>query len=66
MEKVCLTPEQAAQALGVGRTFMYSLLASGRIESIKLGRRRLIPTDALERLVAEERERQCNEETSDE
>ena len=61
MEKVCLTPEQAAQALGVGRTFMYSLLASGRIESIKLGRRRLIPTDALERLVAEERERQAAE-----
>ena len=62
MEPVCLTPEQAAQALGVGRTFMYSLLASGRIESIKLGRRRLIPRDALDRLVAELREQQRDEE----
>ena len=61
MEPVCLTPEQAAQALGVGRTFMYSLLASGRIESIKLGRRRLIPRGAIERLVVEEQERQFEE-----
>ena len=61
MDRTCLTPEEAAQALGIGRTFMYSLLASGRIESIKLGRRRLIPTEALERLVAEERERQATE-----
>ncbi len=62
MNRTCITPEEAAQTLGVGRTFLYSLLASGRIESIKLGRRRLIPTEALDRFVADERERQRDEE----
>ena len=49
----CITPEEAAETLGIGVRFFYSLLASGRIESLKLGRRRLIPTEALDRFVAE-------------
>ena len=55
---ICVTPEEAGKVLGIGRTFVYELLATGKLESIKLGRRRLIPREALERLVAEERERQ--------
>ena len=62
MNRSVRRPEQAAQTLGVGRTFVYSLLASGRIGSIKLGRRRLIPTEALERFVVDEQDRQRNEE----
>ncbi len=58
---LCVTPEEAARVLAIGRTFVYELLASGRIESIKLGRRRLIPREALDRFVAEERERQAAE-----
>ena len=58
MQPICVTPEEAGAALGIGRTFVYELLATGKLESIKLGRRRLIPREALERLVAEERERQ--------
>jgi len=39
--------EEAADLLGVGRTFMFCLLATGEIESIKIGRLRKIPHDAL-------------------
>lgn len=41
----------AARALGVGRTHLYSMIRDGRIEAIKLGRRTLIKTESLRRLV---------------
>ena len=55
MKPICVTPEEAARVLGIGRTFVYQLLATGKLESFKLGRRRLVPIDAIERLIAEER-----------
>ncbi len=61
MQPICITPEEAANVLGIGRTFVYELIANGRLESIKLGRRRLIPMEALERLIAELREQQHQE-----
>jgi excisionase family DNA binding protein len=42
-----LTVEEAAEALGVGRTTMYGLLAAGMVESVRIGRLRRIPVDAL-------------------
>ncbi len=60
-QPMCLTPEEVGRVLGIGRTFVYDLLASGQLESIKLGRRRLVPVDAIERLIAEERQRQADE-----
>lgn len=44
--KIGYTVEEAAAALGVGRTVMYELL-DGQIESVKVGRRRIVPVDAL-------------------
>jgi excisionase family DNA binding protein len=41
----------AARVLGVGRTTVYSLLASGEVESVRIGNRRLIPADAIEEYV---------------
>lgn len=46
--KLLLTPEEAAEALGVKRTFLYSLLMSGQLVSIKVGRARRIPVIALQ------------------
>lgn len=46
-EPLTYTPEGAAQALGIGRSKTFELIASGEIESVKIGRRRLIPVDAL-------------------
>jgi excisionase family DNA binding protein len=45
--RLLLTVAEAAQTLGIGRSLLYELLAAGRIESIRVGRLRRIPTDAL-------------------
>jgi excisionase family DNA binding protein len=42
-----LSIQEAAQALGVGRTALYSEIGAGRIRSIKVGRRRLVPASAI-------------------
>ncbi len=42
--------------LGIGRTLMYDLLKQGKLRSIKLGSRTLIPETELQRLIAEQLE----------
>lgn len=43
-----LSIEDAAKALGIGRTLAYGLIQSGQLRSIKVGaRRRLVPTSAI-------------------
>jgi excisionase family DNA binding protein len=58
---ILLSPEQVAQILGIGRTFVFALIANGRLKSLKLGRRRLIPRDEVEAFIDSERERQAAE-----
>ena len=40
--------DEAAELLGIGRTFMFHLVATGEIDSFKIGKRRKIPRDALD------------------
>lgn len=47
-----LTVEEAARRLGIGRTTCFALIASGEIESVKVGNLRRIPADALAVYVA--------------
>jgi excisionase family DNA binding protein len=42
---------QAASHLGIGRTATYALLKTGRLKSITIGRRRLIPADAIDAFI---------------
>ena len=53
-----LNPEAAAKELSISRTALYELMARSQIESIKIGRSRRIPRQALDayvaRLVAEQ------------
>jgi excisionase family DNA binding protein len=42
-----LSIEQAARALGIGRTALYSEIGAGRVRSVKVGRRRLVPSSAI-------------------
>ena len=53
-----LTADEAARLLGVSRSFFYPLVMGGSVRSIKLGRRRLIPAEALDEFVASELVRQ--------
>ena len=48
-----LSVDEAAALLGIGRSVPYSLIGSGRIRSISVGRRRLIPTSAIREFVDE-------------
>lgn len=43
-----LSIDQAASALGIGRTALYGELTNGRLRSFKVGRRRLIPVSAID------------------
>jgi len=45
--------DEAARALGVGRSAVYNELAAGRLRSLKVGRRRLIPSGAIAERVAD-------------
>lgn len=46
-----LSPERAADRLEVGRTKFYELMATGQIESVKIGKLRRIPAAALDEYV---------------
>jgi excisionase family DNA binding protein len=41
-----------AQALSIGRTKVYELIRSGALESVRVGRRRLVPAHAIAEYVA--------------
>jgi excisionase family DNA binding protein len=43
----------ASAFTGLGRTYLYMLMDSGRLTYIKVGKRRLIPRVELRRLLAE-------------
>lgn len=46
-----LRVEEAARALGIGRSLVYDLIRSGRLRSFKVGSRRLIPTNAIDEVI---------------
>ena len=42
-----LSVDEAARALGLGRSITYGELSSGRLRSLRVGRRRLVPATAI-------------------
>lgn len=46
------TPEEVAEILRASRGYVYELLASKRLRSVKLGRLRRIPIEAVRELIA--------------
>lgn len=50
-ERLCLSPADAARALGIGRSTLFGLLARGEIKARKLGTRTLISATELNRYV---------------
>jgi excisionase family DNA binding protein len=58
-----LTVEEAAKRLGMGRSFVYELVLKGELGSVRLGRARRIPVEAVDafvdRLIAESADSQA-------
>jgi excisionase family DNA binding protein len=54
VERRTLTVEEAARELGIGRNTAYEAVRRGEIPTIAIGRRLLVPRDALERMLAGE------------
>ena len=48
-----LKVEDAARLLSVGRTTLFELIGQGRIQTVRVGRRRLVVRAGLERFVKE-------------
>jgi excisionase family DNA binding protein len=51
-DRLLLRPEEAAELLGIGRSKLYDLLATGEVESVHIGSCRRIPVEGLHRYVA--------------
>ena len=52
VDQLLLTPENAAELLAVGRTKLYELLRAGDLRSVKIGKSRRIPAEAVHEYVA--------------
>lgn len=48
-----LSVADVAKTLGIGKTSTYQALKSGKLSSLRIGRKRLITADSVERLIAE-------------
>ena len=53
MEPLCLSINDTAQTLGIGRTKIYELINAGQLETVKIGRRTLVRTASI-RAIAQE------------
>lgn len=61
MDKFLLSVPEAQQVLGLGRNTVLGLLYSGQIASIKVGKRRLVPREAIKQWI----ERQISEQATE-
>ena len=50
--RLLLRPEEAATALGIGRSTIYDLLRTGALGSVRIGASRRIPAEALHQFIA--------------
>lgn len=51
MDIIAVSINDAARALGLGRTSIYSLINEGKLEARKLGRRTLVTTESIRALI---------------
>jgi excisionase family DNA binding protein len=50
--KLAYRPDEIPGVFPIGRTKVFALIKSGELESIKVGRARLVPAEAIKRLMA--------------
>jgi excisionase family DNA binding protein len=52
VDKLLLKPTEAAEAIGIGRSKVYELLARGELPSIRVGASVRVPVEALRAWIA--------------
>jgi excisionase family DNA binding protein len=52
-QPIVYSVEEAADMLGISRTFMFQLIGKGAIQSFKLGKHRKISREALDTFIAQ-------------
>ncbi|MEU3007858.1 helix-turn-helix domain-containing protein [Streptomyces sp. NPDC007020] len=50
-ERLLYRPEEAAAVLGVGRSLLYEEIRLGRLQTVRIGRRRLVPPEYVAQYV---------------
>jgi excisionase family DNA binding protein len=55
MEQLTTSVNATMRALGLGRTTVNAMISDGRLESVKLGGRRLVKVASIRRLIDESR-----------
>lgn len=53
MEPIALSVADAVKVSGLGKSFLYVAMSDGRLETRKVGRKRLILTASLRRFIEE-------------
>ena len=53
METVLLKIPEVLERLAIGQTKLYELMSSGELRSVKVGRSRRVPSDELDRFIAD-------------
>jgi excisionase family DNA binding protein len=51
VEKLLLTPNEAARALSISRSKLYELICQGRLSTVRIDTSRRIPTEALKEFI---------------
>lgn len=57
VEPICVKVNEAARMIGVGRTKLYELIATGDVEVVKLGRSTRVTVASLRELIARQQGR---------
>jgi excisionase family DNA binding protein len=50
--RVLLRPEEVAEVLSIGRSTVFQLMRAGELRSVKIGKSRRVPVDAVTEYVA--------------
>ena len=51
-----LSVEQTAERMGIGRTLVFDLIKDGELRSLKIGRRRIVTTQAIDEFLEQRSE----------
>lgn len=53
IQQPLLSVQDACTYLGIGKTTIYRFIDSGQLRTVKFGRRRLVPVEALDEFIAQ-------------